>query len=245
MLSGLAELLGEGHRSRKWSPEKVCNYCLNVWRCKRCRKEYKEHGFSESMWHNRQERGAVCLDCARSDVCEVCGAAVTVATHKCDRCGELKARSEVASSVWSHKATQERRFLCDDCRGREAEATHKCDVCGVLRTRSDYPSAMWHNKAKQEQRTLCHDCCRPKCTAPTCKTCKVCRQPHRKRKNCQDPIVALEKSSLPTEVAQLQSWLCSVCKPKMCSLWPFCRQERLSKGSDSTVQYTCRDCRSL
>ena len=240
------------------------------------------------MWHNRQERGAVCLECARSDECEVCGAAVTVATHKCVTCGELKARSEVASSMWANKSTQERSFVCDDCRAREAEATHKCDecgelktrsevassmwanksrqersfvcddccarkaedthqcdLCGVLKTRSEFPASMWHHKADHQQRTLCHDCCRPQCTAPTCTTCKVCRQAHRKRKDCQDPIVALHKSALPTEMAQLQSWLCSICKPKMCSLWPQCRKERRSKGADATAQYTCRECQSL
>ncbi len=219
----------------------VCSHCRDVCRCKRCKKERTEEGFSESMWQHRSERGAVCMECVSADMCQDCGLAV----HKCDDCGECQTHSGFSEPMWHNKATQTRRTLCLECSARAGEATHRCDLCGECFTRSGFPAAMWANKSKQTQRTLCCDCCRPKCTAPTCNTCKVCRQPHRKRQNCQDPIVALEKSSLPTEVAQLQSWLCSVCKPKMCSLWPFCRKERRSKGSDSTDQYTCRDCRSL
>ena len=104
---------------------------------------------------------------------------------------------------------------------------------------------MWHNKASNTQRTLCNDCCRPKCTASTCNTCKVCRQPHHKRKNCEDDIVALEKSSWPTHVDQLKTWLCSVCKANICSNWPHCQKQRKAKKSQSEAQYTCGECQTL
>ena len=164
-------------------------------------------------------------------------------THKCDLCGHSKPRSEFPAATWNHKAKKERRTLCSDC--CEREPTHLCDLCGNAKPRSAFPAAMWNNKAKNTQRTLCNDCCRPKCTATTCNTCKVCRQPHHKRKNCEDEIVALEKSSLPAHVDQLKTWLCSVRKANICSNWPHCQKQRKAKKSQSEAQYTCGECQNL
>jgi len=229
----------ENPGKRNQRSHEVCEYCRTVFfDCKECTSEYSQQGFSNSMWLHRNERGAVCLECEATAKCDMCG----LATAKCDMCEELFLESGFTASMWHNKSDKTRPTLCRDC---QKEPTHKCDLCGELKPRSEYPPSMWNHKSHMSQRTLCNDCCRPRCTAPNCKTCKVCRQPHRSCKKCEDPIVALEKSSLPTDVEQLNTWLCSVCKPKMCAHWPHCRKERRSKKSNSEAQYTCGECQTL
>ncbi len=159
------------------------------------------------MWKHRANQTTSCKDCE-------CEAAQKRQCATCDGCRQSKPNSEFSPSMLHNKARKTQRTVCNDC---ASEPTHQCDRCGNSKPRSGFPEAMWRNRAHNNQRTLCKDCCRPRCKATACNACKVCRQRHHKRKNCEDGIVALEKSSLPTHVDQLNTWLCSVCKSNMCS----------------------------
>eukprot|EP00973_Karenia_brevis_P028242 3890536-Karenia_brevis.AAC.1 len=102
-----------------------------------------------------------------------------------------------------------------------------------MKRKDDFTESAWTHISRGDRRTLCKECCNPGCTAPDCKTCKICRDVACKmRTRCTNDITALNSKQLPTEQAQLRTWLCGKCKPQYCANLN-CRKKRQSRKATS------------
>eukprot|EP00973_Karenia_brevis_P068575 9537968-Karenia_brevis.AAC.1 len=136
---------------------------------------------------------------------------------------------------------QVKTWLCEKCKpyGKDHGTYHKCDLCQQMKRKDEFTQSAWKHIAYGDRRSLCKECCNPVCTAPDCKTCKICRDVACKRRTtCTNGIAALHPKQLPTEQAQLQTWLCGKCKPQYCAN-ANCRKRRQSKKATSALDYVC------
>eukprot|EP00973_Karenia_brevis_P039743 5485623-Karenia_brevis.AAC.1 len=118
--------------------------------------------------------------------------------HKCDSCGNLKHKTEFGHVAWQYKMSSTRKSLCTEC----SVHVYQCDLCKQVKRKEEFSESAWKHVAAGSQRTLCKECCNPVCTAPDCKTCKVCRDVTcKKRIECTNDIRALNSKHLPTEQA--------------------------------------------
>ena len=97
---------------------------------------------------------------------------------------------------------------------KNAKNTRKCALCLKCKPRKDFADSMWRHSSYATRKTVCIGCCRPECTAPDCKTCKHCRDPKCKKKNCRAPITPLHWKQLPKDSKEVASFLCRPCQEK-------------------------------
>ena len=75
-----------------------------------------------------------------------------------------------------------------------------------------FTASMWNNRAKVSLRTLCLQCCRPPCAGTDCKTCRICRDPACRDKNCVKSLSSLNVKELPKTIKDVQNFYCTACR---------------------------------
>jgi hypothetical protein len=104
------------------------------------------------------------------------------AKHVCCGCKRSLPKDCFSASQWKNRF-KERHVQCLEC-AREAElgcsreAKLRCFLCDTM-TEAHFSQSAKHNKAGRLAR--CMDCARPRCSNPSCQTCKICRVP-----SCRD-----------------------------------------------------------
>ena len=177
--------------------------------------------------------------------------------HMCSHCAKQKTQAEYSASMWKNRVQARRDTVCAHCEAahtlRRAAATSLCRVCGKHKAAVSFFGCEISTRAKhsknRDKHSSCIDCEHPPCSAPQCKQCRVCREHHRKDKKCQSSVQPRHsRKPRPTTLTEVQTFVCSVCRPVLCNNWPECSKVRQTQNkarekAREEYQYLCRNCK--
>ena len=229
-------------KTKKELAEFRCLACRENWKCRTCHQEHLQTNFSAAERSNKYlyRHDPRCLDCMHPSCSNP-------ACKTCKSCRNPKCREGPSCTkdpeplVGAAFNTMKKTKLCPACR---AHNLIKCDGCGAMVAKE------WTNKGSWHQEVKCLDCLNPRCSNPTCTTCKSCRDPSCVSSECNKKPKALNRSQLEA-FANKEDYVCEAC------LFPNCEncnasmtkkaRERKRKNKSwikSTQQrtWTCFDC---
>jgi hypothetical protein len=171
--------------------------------------------------------------------------------HMCSDCAQPKTQAEYSTNMWKNRVQARRHTLCAHCEAartlRRAATVSLCRVCGKHKSAVSFFAEAWKRRGSHSS-MQCIDCEHPACTAPQCKQCRVCREHHRKDKKCQSSVQPRHsRKPRPTTLTEVQTFVCSVCRPVLCNNWPECSKVRQTQNkarekAREEYQYLCRNC---
>ena len=136
--------------------------------------------------------------------------------------------------------------MCLSC--EQAAQTHPCELCRKIKEKDDYSHSMWKHRFDSDQRSLCLQCCRPQCTSPHCKTCRVCRDPACKKRKCNNKIIPLHPKQLPGTLEDVATYLCPPCRDITCKcgvqMTQRMQKRRRANGTLGKEVYVCDKCQN-
>ena len=92
-------------------------------------------------------------------------------------------------------------------------------MCGKWKPGEDFSASALHNVKSESRRSLCKACSHPKCSAPGCITCTICRDVQcRAGESCSNEPTALNPKQLPINLAEKNVFRCEACCLMRCKV---------------------------
>ena len=182
--------------------------------CKICQLHLSKAYFAFDEWgHFDKNREIRCEDCSNplcsAPGCKTCPVCRDIACSGVDSMGQSCQRRISFLAKYKRPGSQleKEHFRCDSCAGRIL-------VCFVCRTTAEerFSNAVRRKKAERYATSRCIDCAHPRCSNPSCPTCKTCRHPRCTEPGCVGDVLPLNSKQMPKTEAERDGFLCAPCK---------------------------------